>query len=84
MMLFNLDTDEAEQQNVAEQNPEIVSKMAERVESWWVCKDSGYRSPQWNVPWPYTANPRWHNWTWAPFWHLEGEAPPEELQALIV
>jgi arylsulfatase B/arylsulfatase I/J len=85
MLLFNIETDEGERHNVAKQFPEIVKKMTDRIAKWWLSKESGYRSPQWNVPWP-TANPRYHNWTWAPFWHLEGEAdaPVEAAEAFLV
>lgn len=84
-LLFNIETDEGERHNLAEQFPDVVKKMTERIGQKWLSKESGYRSPQWNVPHP-AANPRYHNWSWAPFWHLEGEAeaPTYVPEALLV
>eukprot|EP00929_Paragymnodinium_shiwhaense_P113678 TRINITY_DN81982_c0_g1_i1.p1 TRINITY_DN81982_c0_g1~~TRINITY_DN81982_c0_g1_i1.p1 ORF type:complete len:617 (-),score=56.81 TRINITY_DN81982_c0_g1_i1:356-2116(-) len=73
LFLFNLETDEAERHNVASQFPEIVSNMTKRVQEFWLSnEESGYVPPQVNVPRP-RSNPRPHNWTWSPFWHLEDE-----------
>jgi len=71
-MLFHLETDEAEHYNVAEQFPDVVSNMTDRIYSWWLNKTSGYRMPQVNALWPQ-ANPRHHKWAWTPFHLLEGE-----------
>merc|ERR1711988_1516168 len=73
VFLFNLESDEAEQHNLAKENPHIVEELSNRVSEKWLTKESGYVPPQLNVPRPQ-ANPRYHQWSWAPFWHLEGEA----------
>eukprot|EP00939_MAST-03C_sp_MAST-3C-sp1_P000990 g990.t1 len=68
--LYNLEDDETEHHNIADEHPDIVAQMTERVNNVWLNKKHGYRRPQLNAPHP-RGNPRLHNWTWAPFLFLE-------------
>eukprot|EP00931_Biecheleriopsis_adriatica_P061129 TRINITY_DN36747_c0_g1_i1.p1 TRINITY_DN36747_c0_g1~~TRINITY_DN36747_c0_g1_i1.p1 ORF type:complete len:586 (+),score=82.06 TRINITY_DN36747_c0_g1_i1:60-1817(+) len=88
--LFNLEEDEGEHHDMADRFPEIVRNMSDRIYSWWLSSASDYRKPQLNV-WRPLANPRWHNWTWGPFFHIEegeahvlSEAEVAELQTVVV
>jgi arylsulfatase A-like enzyme len=67
--LFDLNADPNERHNVANEHPVVVARLMERV-AYWTSGTAGYRAPQVNIPVP-SANPRLHNWTWAPF---EGES----------
>jgi len=72
VLLFNLAEDEREEHDAAAENPDVVSKMSARIKDWWLSSKSGYVRPQLNMPRPL-ANPKNHNWTWSPFWHLDNE-----------
>ncbi|CAE8612166.1 unnamed protein product [Polarella glacialis] len=76
MRLYNLENDESEEHNVAGQaeHAELLKSLLARVE-YYASKESGWVKPQFNMPMPL-GNPRFHNWTWAPFHLLEepGEA----------
>jgi len=86
-MLFNLETDEGEHEDVAAQHSDLVRNMTERLKGFWASKDNGFRRAQLNIPMPL-ANPRFHNWTWAPFrpsirhskyQHVDSDEPVQEL-----
>ena len=65
-MLFNLETDETEHEDVAAQYPETVQNMTARIQDFWASKKHGFRRAQTNVPLPL-SNPKFHDWHWAPF-----------------
>ncbi|CAJ1363197.1 unnamed protein product [Effrenium voratum] len=68
--LYNIDQDEGEHNNLAEQLPEVVANITQRVTGWWFSNSkSGYRRPQLNIP-RLLSNPMLQNWTWGPFAHL--------------
>lgn len=64
--LYNIDVDPRERQDLASQHPQIVDRIMSDIQNKWLNRDRGYRRPQINIPLP-AANPRYHNWTWAPF-----------------
>ncbi|XP_077531580.1 arylsulfatase B-like [Haemaphysalis longicornis] len=60
--LFNIHADPCERENIAEENPQIVRKMAKRLEE--------YRKtmvPPLNKPPTRRADPRYFDYTWAPY-----------------
>lgn len=60
--LFNIHEDPCERYNIAEENPQIVRKMARRLEE--------YRKtmvPPLNKPPTRRADPRYFNYTWSPY-----------------
>jgi len=75
--LYNLQDDESEQHNLADsaEHADVLASLMERVH-FYASKESGWVKPQLTVPSP-RGNPRFHNWTWAPF-RLETEEESEE------
>jgi len=64
--LFDLATDPAERTNLADAHPEVVARLAHRLQSYWANPLTGFRRQQWNQPVP-AGNPNLTNWTWRPF-----------------
>jgi len=71
--LYNIQEDEIEEHDLSmlPEHADLVKKLFERVK-FYASKENGWVAPQLNIMRPL-ANPRLHNWTWAPFWHLEEE-----------
>mmetsp|Transcript_13173 Transcript_13173/g.25572 ORF Transcript_13173/g.25572 Transcript_13173/m.25572 type:complete len:552 (+) Transcript_13173:81-1736(+) len=63
--LYNIQSDETEQHNVADANPSIVSALTAKITKY-ASKAGGFVPDQINIPSP-KANPFFHNWLWAPF-----------------
>ena len=51
-MLFNIDADPHEQQNVADQHPDVVREAAYRLLNW-------HDQMMLSMPYPYTVDPMW-------------------------
>ena len=65
VLLFNLEEDEGEHNNVASAHPDIVAKLTDRIYAFYLNETaSGYVKPQANGA-KRLANPMLHNWTWA-------------------
>eukprot|EP00658_Telonema_sp_P-2_P055949 TRINITY_DN44463_c0_g1_i3.p1 TRINITY_DN44463_c0_g1~~TRINITY_DN44463_c0_g1_i3.p1 ORF type:complete len:161 (+),score=19.37 TRINITY_DN44463_c0_g1_i3:248-730(+) len=66
VLLFNLETDESEHFDLAAQHPNLVTQLTNRISGYWASEAHGFRRSQLNLPLKL-GNPRYHNWTWAPF-----------------
>merc|ERR1712159_566119 len=65
-LLFNLQDDEGEHNDLADKYPDVVNKLRGRISDFYASKKHGFRRAQLNIPHPL-ANPRFHNWTWSPW-----------------
>ena len=65
-LLFNLELDEGEHEDLAASHPDVVRDMTDRLQNYWASKEHGFVRAQFNLPLPL-GNPRFHNWSWSPF-----------------
>ena len=66
VMLFNLEEDEAEKIDLSHKNPAKALEMLLDLQRLFAASSTGFVPSRVNRPMP-RANPKFHNWTWAPF-----------------